>query len=92
MKDSKEIKSITRGYINTCICGGKTATVMFKAYAKVLGRIEVEARAESLPKNICPSYAPFHNGSYVDIVKKKLLVEVHFTDINAYNMIIMHII
>ena len=76
MKDSKEIKPITRGYMNTCICGGRTATVMFKAYARALGRIQIEAKVESMPKNNCPSFVKFDGSSYIDIVRKKLLVEV----------------
>ena len=77
MRSTKDIKSITRNYATTCLCGGKTATVMFKAYAKTLGRIMIEAKVESLPKNICPSFVKFDNNSYIDVVRKKLLVEVH---------------
>lgn len=76
MKDSQHIKAITRGYMNACICGGKTATVMFKAYVKTLGRIKIEAKAESSPKNNCPSFVTFDGSTYIDIVRRKLLVEV----------------
>ena len=79
MKSTKDIISTTRNYMTTCLCGGKTATVMFKAYAKTLGRIMIEAKVESLPKNTCPISFKFDNNSYVDVVRKKLLVEVHFS-------------
>ena len=77
MKNSKYVRSITRNWMDVCLCGGKTTTVMFKAYANSLGRIQIEARAESQAKNNCPSFVEFDGNTYIDIVRKKLLVEVH---------------
>ncbi|XP_065060175.1 alpha-1-macroglobulin-like isoform X3 [Rhopilema esculentum] len=75
LKRSKDFELITRNHVNTCICGGRTATVMFKFYARRLGRIALEATAESQAKNNCPSFVEFDSNNYIDIVRKKLLVE-----------------
>ena len=52
---------------------------MFKLYARTLGRIALEATAESQAKNNCPSFVEFDSNNYIDIVRKKLLVEVSYS-------------
>ena len=76
MKVSKDFKSKTRNYANVCLCAGRSATVMFRIIAQKLGRINIEATAESVPKNNCPSFVNFDPTTHIDIVRKKLLVEV----------------
>eukprot|EP00794_Sanderia_malayensis_P009950 gene9950-10970_t len=75
MKDTKDFRSLTRSHASFCTCGGSSARVLFKIIPKILGRIEIEAQVETMPTNICPKHVKFDSNSYIDIVRKKLLVE-----------------
>ena len=79
MKDTADFRSLTRSHADFCICGGQSATVMFKIIAKEIGRVNIEARADSLPTNTCPKHVDFDSDSYIDIVRRKLFVEVCVT-------------
>ena len=65
--------------VKVCLCGSRTATVLFCIKPRKLGHIGVQVKAESLPENVCKSWQEFEsNVTAIDIVRRKLLVEVIF--------------
>ncbi|XP_057300499.1 alpha-2-macroglobulin-like protein 1 isoform X4 [Hydractinia symbiolongicarpus] len=60
----------------TCICGGRTATVLFRVQPRKLGRIPIRVSAETLDENACAVNKPFNSKiTAADSLIKKLLVE-----------------
>lgn len=60
----------------TCLCGGRTATVLFRIKPKKLGYIPLRISAATMEENLCASNYPFDDQvSMADILVKKLLVE-----------------
>ena len=67
---------IARPTAKTCLCGGCTATVLFRIKPKTLGYIPLRISAATKEANLCASNYPFYGQvSITDILVKKLLVE-----------------
>jgi len=73
---STDYRMIAGPSAKSCICGGRTATVLFRIKPKKLGHINIRISAETLPDNLCAAGRKVDNSvNTADILVKKLLVE-----------------
>lgn len=76
LKYSQDYEMIAGPAAKACICGGRTATILFKIVPIKLGKIPIRITAQTLENNVCASGKVLdHSVSTADILVRKLLVE-----------------
>ena len=73
---SKDFQMVAGPSAKTCLCGKRSAKVLFKVIPKTLGEIPIKIRAETLDQNVCATNKIVDTSvSAADILVRKLRVE-----------------